>query len=216
MLDQEETPLEWEDQWIGRLKDRQKWYIEKAVASLVAGDGLHRATNPKVTTSYEVGSLVLCEQGTSFRRGPEHKLLPFLAGPFEVMAAEGDTYTIRNLITNKLRSLHVANLHPYVDDGYQLPPEFAAVADMAGTYLVDHIVRCDPANQVQKKKLRDLRFRVRWLGYEEKFDTWETWSTLKKTPQFRTFLETHTLKNYRELVKELPLLDSMEEDNEDD
>jgi len=214
--DREETPLEWEDQWIKRLKDRQKWYIEKAVASLVAGDELHRATNPKVTTSYEVGSLVLCEQGTSFRRGPEHKLLPFLAGPFEVMAAEGDTYTIRNLITNKLRSLHVANLHPYVDDGYQLPPEFAAVADMAGTYLVDHIVRCDPANQVQKKKLRDLRFLVRWLGYEEKFDTWETWSTLKKTPQFRTFLEAHTLKKYRELVKELPLLDSVEEDNEDD
>ena len=67
------------------------------------------------------------------------------------MAAEGDTYTIKNLITNKLRSLHVANLHPYVDDGYLLPPEFAAVAGMAGTYLVDHIVRFDPANQVQKK-----------------------------------------------------------------
>jgi hypothetical protein len=43
-----------------------------------------------------------------------------------------------------------------VDDGYQLPPEFAAVADIAGTYLVDHIVRFDPANQMQKKKLRDL------------------------------------------------------------
>ena len=82
-------------------------------------------------TRYETGSLVLSEQGTAFRRGPEHKLLPFLSGPFEVISSEGDTYTIRNIVTNKLQNLHISNLHPYTDDGYHLPPVFAAVSDMA-------------------------------------------------------------------------------------
>ena len=203
---------EWEDLWIDRLKERQRWYVEKAVASLKAMDDLHRSAAPVVTTRYATGALVLCEQGTAFRRGPEHKLLPFLSGPFEVMSSEADTYTIRNIVTNKLRKLHISNLHPYTDDGYHLPPVFAAVSDMAGFYLVDHITKADPSNQVSKKKLRDLRFLVRWLGYDEKFDTWETWNTLRKVPQLRTFLEEHPQNKYKDLVKELPGLVGEEAD----
>ena len=74
---------EWEDLWIDRLKERQRWYVEKAVASLKAMDDLHRSAAPVVTTRYETGSLVLSEQGTAFRRGPEHKLLPFCRVPLK-------------------------------------------------------------------------------------------------------------------------------------
>ena len=139
-------PLEWEDRWIDKLKDRQRLYIEKAVASLRAMDDANRRAYPAQTSQFDSGSLVLCEQGTAFRRGPEHKLLPFLSGPYEVMSHDGDIYTIRNLITNKLRDLHIKNLHPYTDDGYHLPPVSAAVTDMARFYLVDCIVRADPTN----------------------------------------------------------------------
>ena len=108
----EDTPmpesLEWDDKWIERLLEKQKWYIQKAVDSLKAMDDHNRLSNPEEVTHYEAGTLVLCEQGTAFRRGPEHKLLPYLSGPFEVMTSEGDTYTIRNIITNKLRRLHIA------------------------------------------------------------------------------------------------------------
>ena len=69
----------------------------------------------------------------------------------------------------------------------------------------------DPANQVQKKKLRDLRFLVRWLGYSDKSDTWESWTTLSKVPQLKTFLENHPLRKYRDLVKEIPELEGVEE-----
>jgi hypothetical protein len=75
-------------------------------------DDLHRSATPVGTTRYATGSLVLSEQGTAFRRGPERKLLPFLSGPFEVISSEGDTYTIRNIVTNKLRNLHISNLDP--------------------------------------------------------------------------------------------------------
>ena len=180
-------------------------------------DDHNRLSNQEEVTHYEAGTLVLCEQGTAFRRGPEHKLLPYLSGPFEVMTSEGDIYTIRNIITNKLRKLHIANLHPYTDDGNHVPPVFAAVSDMGGFYLVDHVIRLDPANHVKKKKLRDLRFLVRWLGYTEQFDTWETWTTLLRVPQLRTFLETHPLKKYRDLVTDLPNLegDANNEEEED-
>ncbi len=61
---------EWEDLWIDRLKERQRWYVEKAAASLKAMDDLHRSVGPVITTRYATGSRVLSEQGTAFRRGP--------------------------------------------------------------------------------------------------------------------------------------------------
>ena len=52
-----------------------------------------------------------------------------------------------------------------------------------------------------KNKLRDLKFLVRWLGYGEESDTW---GTLRKNP--------HAKKAYNNMVKELPLLESPEEE----
>ena len=40
----------------------------------------------------------------------------------------------------------------------------------------------------------------------------ETWNTLRKVPQLRTFLEGHPQKKYKYLVKELPELEGEEED----
>ena len=85
-------------------------------------DERHRAQMPDNTSKIEIGELVLVEQGSGFRRGPESKLLPLLAGPFEVNGADKDIYTLRNVITNKLREVHIANLHRYVEDESLGPP----------------------------------------------------------------------------------------------
>ncbi len=37
-------------------------------------------------------------------------------------------------------------------------------------------------------KKSTLRFRVRWLGYQESDDTWEPWSNLSKTEALHAYL----------------------------
>jgi hypothetical protein len=189
---------EWEDQWLRRLKTSQQFYIERASA-------------PSVISQFNNGDLVLCEQGTSFRRGPESKLLPLLAGPFEITNKEGDIYTIRNLITNKFRDTHIGKLHGYCKDREHTTLESAAITDYADMYLIDHIVTAHPKNLMGKgMKLRNLKFLVRWLGYGPESDTWQSWGTLRNTPQIRSFLEKHTKKAYLDLVNHLPSLTDIE------
>ena len=73
-----------------------------------------------------------------------------------------------------------------------MTPAAAAITDYAGLFLVDHVVKEHPKNKISHNvKLRDLQFLVRWVGYSQESDSWQKWSTLRKHPQFRVFLEKH-------------------------
>ena len=125
---------EWEDRWLERLRTSQQIYIERAIESLKKMDEKRRATAPSIISQFDIGDLVLCEQGTTFRRGPESKLLPLLAGPFEITNKERDIYTLRNLITNKFREVHIGKLHGYCNNEEDTTLESAAITDYADMY----------------------------------------------------------------------------------
>jgi hypothetical protein len=209
-----DNPLdEWEGQWLERLRSSQQIFIDNAIKSLSDMDKKRRALAPVITSSFNVGDLVLSEQGTSFRRGPESKLLPLLAGPFEVMKRDGDIYTLRNVITNKLRDIHLGKLHSYNRDNNHTSLEAAAITDYADMYIIDHIVTAHPKNIMGKSvKIRNLKFKVRWVGYGAEGDTYQSWGTLRKTPQFRSFIENHPNKGYKELSKYLPQLEGSDDE----
>ena len=199
---------EWENQWLERLRTSQQFYIDRAIESLKKMDEKRRASAPALISQFKNGDLVLSEQGTSFRRGPDSKLLPLLAGPFEITNREGDIYTLRNVITNKSRDTHVGKLHPYCALGKEPNLESAAITDYADMYLIDRIVSAHPKNVLGKGlSLRNLKFLVRWIGYGAESDTWQSWGTLRKTPQLRAFLEKNPKKSYNSLAKSLPLLE---------
>ena len=96
-----------------------------------------------------------------------------------------------------------------------MSPEAAVITDYAEMYLIEKIVAAHPRNKIKGKiALRNLKFLVKWVGYPEEVNTWQTWGTLRKSPQFKTFLEEHKKKEYNKLVKELPALE--EEENEEE
>ena len=194
-----DNPLdEWEGQWLERLRSSQQIYIDNAIKSLSDMDKKRRALAPVKTSSFNVGDLVLIEQGISFRRGPESKLLHLLAGPFEVMKRDKDIYTLRNVILNKLREIHLGKIHSYNRDDNHTSLESAAISDYADMYIIDHIVSAHPKNVMGKSvKIRNLKFKVRWVGYGSEGDTYQAWGTLKKTPQLRSFIENHPKKGIR-------------------
>jgi hypothetical protein len=80
-------------------------------------------------------------------------------------------------------------------------------------YIIDHIVSAHPKNVMGKSvKVRNLKFKVRWVGYGSEGDTYQAWGTLKKTPQLRSFLENHLKKGYKELSKYLPQLEGSDDE----
>ena len=114
------------------------------------------------------------------------------------------------MITNKAKEVPLAQLHVYIQNETTSSPEKAAITDDAEMYLIDHIVCAHTRNKLIGK-LRDLQFLVRWEGYTQESDTWQTWGALKQSPKLKIFLENHVKQSYRDLVKELPALEAEEE-----
>ncbi len=73
-----------------RLRISQQVYIDRAIESLKKMNEKRRASAPSAISQFNKGDLVLCKQGTSFRRGPESKLLPLFAGPLKITNKKGD------------------------------------------------------------------------------------------------------------------------------
>ena len=102
----------------------------------------------------------------------------------------------------------MGKLHPYCALGEEPNLESAAITDYADIYLIDRIVSAHPKNVLGKGlSLRNLKFLVRWIGYGAESDTWQSWGTLRKTPQLRAFLEKNPKQSYNSLAKSLPLLE---------
>jgi hypothetical protein len=99
------------------------------------------------------------------------------------------------------------------DDNKHTSLESAAITDYADMYIIDHIVKVHPKNFMGKSvKISNLKFKVRWVGYGAEGDTYQAWGTLRKTPQFRAFIENHPNKGYRELSKYLPQLEGSDDE----
>jgi hypothetical protein len=190
-----------EEEWLKEIRKAQQLAIDVAKEHLISKDMKHMMRAPKDTDSFIIGDMVLIEQGSSFRRGPDDKLLPFLAGPYVVEEVKGSEYLLRNCITRRTKLIHLSNLHKYNQSVYHRPPEEAAMRDVKDFFMVEKISGVDPKNNTSGP-LSALRFKVAWKGYPNQ-DTWENWKNLRNLEQFRNFLSEHPKKSYRKLLKHL-------------
>ena len=73
--------------------------------------------------------------------------------------------------------MHVTRLRKFVLDTTRHTYEEAATHDNMEHYVqavLDHEPKLRPDSH-----RRDLRFKIRWLGYDESYDSWEPWSGLR-------------------------------------
>ena len=68
--------------------------------------------------------------------------------------------------------------------------------------MVEKIVERARGNDV-RGPVSQLHFKVAWIGHPGG-DTIEPWKELRKLKCFKKFLEEHSNKGYRDLVKKLP------------
>jgi len=188
-----------EESWLKDIKDAQRRAIEVARDHLISRDMKHMLKAPTKYDEFEEGEYVLVEQGSSFRRGPDDKLLPFLSGPYIVLSKEGSAYTLRNCITQKTKTVHLSTLTAYRVREYHRTPAEAAMRDFDDVFLVQEIVGGESDNNL-KGPVSGLKFRVSWVGFPGQ-DTVESWRDIRNLEQFRKFLSEHSSKEYRDLVK---------------
>jgi hypothetical protein len=157
--------------YIRELQDAQGRIIDIAERNLRQKDQAHIESQEGTEPEFEEGSYVLVEhRHNSLRCGPKSKLLPFKAGPYQVIHKGAKSmYTLRDLITMKPKDFHVSKMTTFRYDERTLQPIHVATTDSFDEFVVERVLEMRGRPQGPK---RDIAFKVRWAGYTEDDDTW--------------------------------------------
>jgi hypothetical protein len=136
-------------------------------------------------TEFPIGSLVLLEYPeTRLGKLPPTKLHTRNRGPFKVHDFKGSSYTLKNLVVDKLEPpVHVSRLRPFVYDVLGANPAKIAQADTL-EWEVEKILQ----HVGDIKKISTLDFQVRWLGQPPERDLWLPWKELRNNPILHQYL----------------------------
>ena len=166
-------------------------------ANMILRKKIHKHLANELTivhTTFPVKSLVLAQP----REGTQQtKFSNKWRGPMEVEAIskDGNTYTLRDMITQRSNNYNVNFLRAYRADERHQSLIATAMTDHDDFYQVDRVVdmKGDPAGPKSQ-----LSFLVHWTGYD--VPTWEPWAELRKVEQLHHFLQGHPNRKVRALV----------------
>jgi hypothetical protein len=205
-------------EWINEMLNIQNHLIEKAQANLKARDAKHlerkSLENDGEVTKFPIGSYVLAEKLNFFTiRKETDKLKPYLKGPFRVESYSEDfsRYTVRNLVTNNIRTYHVKMLK-----AFHARPEDTDLTKYAvrddNFWIVSSISDFRPKNFDGSTSRKLLEFKVEWEI--DKSKTWEPWSYVRKLQALRDYVHSTSCKN--KVLKKLVPTNIIEEEVESD
>ena len=145
----------------------------------------------KRTDQFPIGSYVLVDYDPSSVTGrrPTHKLMPFKRGPYRVVNSIGSRYTLLDLISNKHEDVLIHRLHPFRYDQEFLDPKDIAMRDRE-EYEVQKVLD----HQGDPKLKGQMKFLVKWKGYDSKHNTWEPWKSLRLVDKLHDYLKEHNLQ----------------------
>jgi len=173
--------------YLRSLNDNLRWIqakSQKAQDHIIAERTARN--NPAGTPKYIPGDLILWhyrETTHSFRQG---KLSADWRGPYSVVAHTGNDITCDHLSTHSRHVFHVTRVKPFFGDSAHAMS--LALLD-ADDYVVDSIV----AHTGLPTSRPDMRFRVRWSGYTDEFDSWLPWTGLRDNSRFHDYCRSRSL-----------------------
>ena len=144
----------------------------------------------KIENSYKVGDLVLVDMKAMGRK--KEKLLPRYFGPYEVLKVEKADVTMRHLVMEDTKVVHMEHIKPYFCDSYEEAYK-AALVDYS-QHVIDRVLMW----LGEAEKRMSMRFLVRFMDGEE------VW-----LPYRGDLCESEQFKNFcRENAPLMPLLHS--------
>jgi hypothetical protein len=205
-------------EWINEMLNIQNHLIEKAQMNLKQRDAKHlerkSLANDGEVTKFPIGSYVLAEKLNFFTiRKETDKLKPYLKGPFRVESHTEDfsQYTVRNLVTNNIRTYHVKMLK-----AFHARPEDTDLTKYAvrddNFWIVTSINDFRPKTFDGSTSRKLLEFKVEWEI--DKSKTWEPWSYVRKLQALRDYVHSTSCKN--KALKKIVPTNIVEEEEESD
>ena len=160
-------------QWVNHLKALQAQAIKTAGKYFDLVKGRIQDKAPKKTRKFKVGDWVVMP----WRGGKPDKLSVNFQGPFEVMKQiSGSTYEIRDPADDKLRRVHVYEMHTYHLGPDEDVRDTIAMDEFEN--LVEEIV--DHRRVKNSASVKDIDFRVRWTGLGPEEDTWHPYQEMTR------------------------------------
>jgi hypothetical protein len=186
--------------WASNMIVQQQTIYDMASQLQEAKDRAHLLKQDPHVTTFEVGTYVLANyhatDGIVRHRGPPNKFLPYLRGPFQVVQYQGDTYTIRSLITHREEQIHIKELRQFVHEGNEQALYSVALRDHQDRYFIDEVT--DYHGSLDHR--RDLKFKVHWTGYDAAADSWVPYSELRDTAALHKYLLAQPAKEFQLLI----------------
>ena len=173
--------------WTAKLLNYQSRALTIARHTQSEKDKKHLASAPNNTlTTFPDNSYVLVE----YFDNPPSKLHPRLQGPYRVVNHIGSRYSLQNLVTDIISDFHVTRLRPYLyDEDLDEDPKATANRDEQ-MFTVEKIL--EHTGSIKNRK--ELYFKVRWLGYTEKYDKWLPVKDLRHNSILHAYLEKNRMK----------------------
>jgi transposase InsO family protein len=157
--------------------------------NIIFTDSMHLGTYPALRTDYAPGTFVLVK----YREGaPPTRLHTVLKGPLRVIGGKNPVFSLLNLITNKSKDYHVSDIKPFLFDPLHTVPLDVARKDYL-EFFIEAILK-HSGNKSSKKT--NLRFYIKWLGYDDDRNSWEPYSNIRDTSQCHEYLKSHHMSNH--------------------
>jgi hypothetical protein len=153
---------------------------------LEESDRGHLSQNTNAVTEFPPESFVLVAQ----RSAPETRLHTLWRGPMRVITSTRGEYTLFDLTANKEKMYHVTQLKPFVFNPARTDP-----LDVARKDYLEFFVEKVLYHTGQAKHLSTLRFKIKWLGYDETHNTFEPWANLRDMEVLHRYLIENNLRH---------------------
>jgi hypothetical protein len=157
--------------------------------NIIFTDSMHLGTYPAPRTDHAPGSFVLVK----YREGaPPSRLHTLWKGPLRVVKGSNSIFTILDLVTNKEKDYHVSDMKPFQFDPLNTNPLEVARKDYL-EFFVEAILKHSGTRQSKKS---NLRFYIKWLGYDDNHNSWEPYSNIRDMTVCHEYLRSHGMSNH--------------------
>jgi len=186
-------------QWIQEQEELQNLILTIAAEQQTQYDNRNRVKrtardNEHATREFPVGTYVLSAYPpTDYGQARPNKLHPMLQGPFEVVGRDNHVIQLRNLVSKKQVERNIKLLRPFQYDPTRTNPRVVALNDYHDEFEIEAIL----SHTGQWNRKQHMTFKVRWLGYDETWDTEEYFKNLKFNDVFRDYV---TAQGYERLL----------------
>jgi hypothetical protein len=177
LSEQEQTAMNMSEYARNMLAAQTK-LVAKAQELLKMHDQQHSNSEERPPTQFQVGAYVLFNPAMrSPLNKPRSKLETRWVGPRLVVKSEGAAYWIKDLISSRVNRVHVSQLKLFRHHQYTNPTE-EALKD-SQEFVVERVLQHKGTLAKKSCNKQQLTFLIRWLGYDEKYDTWAHYENMK-------------------------------------